>query len=187
MSSKSEKNPLSDFVTEKELHFTAEVRTRLLERISVWSKGIDGIEWAAALLGGFDTISGKVMPVVVDFIELPAYNTASRQNAIQINVDDFERLRKAKKNVIAFLHTHPTGDLLPSVADWATFSWIYAMDPDSKMLFVIMSPNGRFAVYDFGICNLYPRSFVGLFKREKENAKKQNHRDQADRPAPGEV
>ncbi len=145
-----------------------ELDDRIKERIKLWSQGKNQVEWPCVLTGQMRASKDLILFEVTDFYEIPSYN-ANRQHGLLICLDDV--LRVADKNfVVALLHTHPSGNLLPSVSDLATF---LAVDNllGRPLLYIIASPDGKKLILSFERCRDCEHSPFKLLA--KQNARKQ--------------
>lgn len=178
-------NPLSNFLTKGDIDWNPKSYARTVAEIKLWSSGKDGIEWAGVLVGGYESVDGRIKAAITDVVTLPAWNIANREHSIQVLVEDFERIKKARQ-AAGMIHSHPSSDLLPSIADWSLFLYLHALHENDGLIFIIANEDGSdFAIYNFPKDESGSKSFVELFRREREDAQKRTRRGQAERPDRG--
>lgn len=145
-----------------------ELDDRIKERIKLWSQGKNQVEWPCVLTGHMRASKDLILYEVTDFFELPSYN-ANRQHGLLICLDDV--LKVAEKNfIVALLHTHPSGNLIPSASDLATF---LAVDNllGRPLLYIIASPDDKKLILSFEKCRDCKHSPFKLLG--KQNTRKQ--------------
>jgi hypothetical protein len=177
-------NPVSQFLTKSDINWNPQSFARTVAEIKIWSSG-GGIKWAGVLIGKYEVFNGRIRAVISDVVTLPAWNIANRHNNIQILVEDFWRVKKAKQ-AAGIILSHPSSDLLPTMEEWSLFLYLHALYETDGLIFIIANEDGSdFAIYNFPNEEAGSKSFVELFKREKAEAQKRTRRGQAERPVRG--
>lgn len=127
------------------------------ERIKLWSEKDPKIEWACLLCGSYTANGKEAMPFVTGYIELPAWNL-NREHSLAINLNDILRISE-EHHVLALLHSHPSGQLMPSAQDLATFLYCEAL-LGRPLLYIIASPDGQKLILSFLKCHECENSFL---------------------------
>jgi|GEM_PF-5718439 len=133
------------------------VEEKINELIRLWSDKDPKMEWGCCLYGSYTANRGEAIPLVTGFVELPAWNL-NRGNSLSINLDDIVRIAE-EYDVIALLHSHPTGQLFPSAQDLATFLYTDLL-LDRPLLYIIASPDGKKLILTFEKCHACKYSFL---------------------------
>jgi proteasome lid subunit RPN8/RPN11 len=155
------------FIFNGEIPFEPGVWHKIQDRVELWSKSDNPMEWACVLIGQPKVEKNEAIVPIVDFIELPIWQL-SRTHGLSFLIDDVLRIAE-KKFVAGLLHSHPNGVLNPSSADWATFTYLEAM-LRRPLLYIIMGPSKdrKPLIIHFEACHKCPNSFLKIFKKIKE-------------------
>jgi len=134
------------FVYQGKIAVLPDIEKKIQERIELWSKNPQPVEWACVLIG---SLTPDGTPLVKDFLELPAYNL-NREHGLTVNLDDIARIAE-KKFALAVLHTHPSHNLMPSSTDFATFLFTDVL-VGRPLLYILASPSGDKLILSFAKC-----------------------------------
>lgn len=149
------------FVYQGKIALMPEVAKKIQERIDLWSKGQQSIEWACVGTGKVLVEGDEDIPLITDFYELPAWNL-NRQHGYTICLDDIAKIGE-KNFILTDIHSHPSGNLFPSSGDLATFIYTDLL-LGRPVLHIIASPNGEKLIISFAKCWECPNSFFKLIK-----------------------
>jgi len=143
---------LTDFLFDGNVAIVPVVAEKIKQRVSIWGNrpGSLQIEWAALLTGPRRMEGEQDLDVVTEFFDLPTYN-ADKQHHLIINMDDVQKIDR-EYTVKAFLHSHPNGDLIPTLEDWMTFLYMDFRVLRRPILHIIMAPNGSKVIFSFKAC-----------------------------------
>lgn len=158
---------IKPFIFNGEVPFVPGIWRKMQDRVELWSKTGNPMEWACALVSQPKVDKNKAIMPIVDFIELPIWQI-SRTHGLSFLIDDVIRIAE-KKFVAGLLHSHPNSDLTPSSSDWATFVYLDAM-LGRPLLYMIVSPdrNRKPLIIHFEACHKCPNSFLKILKEIKE-------------------
>jgi hypothetical protein len=161
------------FVFDGEVPFETGVWHKIQDRVELWSKSENPMEWACVLVSQPKVEKNEAIVPIVDFIELPIWQL-SRSHGLSFLIDDVVRIAE-KKFVAGLLHSHPNGDLTPSSSDLATFLYLDAIMGRS-LLYLILAPdkNKKPLIIHFEACHKCPNSFLKIFKKIKEKGGEQH-------------
>ena len=162
---------VNPFIFKGEIPFVPSVWCRLQDRIEIYSRPNNPVEYGSALISQPKVKNNVGIVPIVDFVDLPIWHL-SRSRGMSFLIDDVIRIAE-KKFVVGLLHSHPNGDLTPSSSDWATFTYIDAI-LGRPLLYVIVSPdkNRKPLIIHFESCHKCPDSFLNVFKKIKSGGEK---------------
>jgi len=149
------------FVYQGKIAVMPEVAKKTQERIDLWSKGQQSVEWACVGVGKMLAERDEDIPLITDFYELPAWNL-NRQHGYTICLDDIAKIGE-KNLILTDLHSHPSGNLFPSSGDIATFLYTDLL-LGRPILHIIASPNGEKLILSFAKCWECENSFLKLIQ-----------------------
>lgn len=158
---------LECYIYQGKIALASQLEKKIEERLFLWSKSSMPVEWACVLIGAIRLDGEEEVPIVEDFFELPAFNL-NREHGLVINLNDIARIAE-KFYVIGLYHSHPSGDLMPSPSDIATFLYTDILI-GRPLLYIIASPGGSKLILSFASCHSCPNSFFKLITeiRKKE-------------------
>lgn len=161
---------IKPFIFSGKIPFESGVWRRIQDRVELWSKSNNPMEYGCALISQPKVEKNKAIVPIVDFIELPIWQL-SRSHGLSFLIDDVVRIAE-KKFVVGLLHSHPNGDLSPSSSDWATFTYLDAI-LGRPLLYMIVSPDKerKPLIIHFGACHKCPNSFLNILKKIKEKGR----------------
>lgn len=164
---KKELKAIQPFIFSGKIPFKPNVWYRTQDRVELWSKSENPMEWACVLISQPKVEKDKPIVPIVDFIELPIWQL-SRNRGLSFLIDDVIRIAE-KKFVAGLLHSHPNGDLTPSSSDWATFTYLDVI-LGRPLLYMIVSPdkNRKPLIIHFKACHKCPNSFLNILKKIKK-------------------
>ena len=144
---------LVEYLFDGTVAITPLVAEKLGERVRIWGNGVGNNQIElAALLTGPKRIQGEQNPdIITEFFELPTYNSDKRNHLI-MNMDDVEKVDR-EYPVRAFFHSHPCGNVVPTLNDWITFLYIDFRVLRRPILYVIMAPDGNKVIFSFKKCH----------------------------------
>ena len=144
---------VEDYLFDGTVPITALVAERIKERVKIWGSEISRhqIEWAGLLTGPRRIKDEQDLDMVTEFFELPSYN-ADKQHHLTINMDDIENIDR-QYPAKAFLHSHPHGNLVPTLQDWMTFLYIDFRVLQRPILYIVMAPDGNKVIFSFKKCH----------------------------------
>lgn len=165
---KKQLKAIKPFIFRGEIPFEPGVWHRIQDRVDLWSKTNNPMEWACALIGKPKVEKNEAIVPIIDFIELPIWQL-SRSHGLSFLIDDVIRIAE-KKFVAGLLHSHTSGDLRPSSSDWATFTYLDAI-MGRPLLYMILSPDKKRKplIIHFEACHNCPKSFLKILKKIKKS------------------
>ena len=143
------------------------IAEQIMERVRIWSstKTSTPVEWAAVLTGPSGLQNETELKPITGFFELPTYN-ANKESHLTINMADIEKVDKDYP-IVAFVHSHPGGSLVPSLQDWITFTYIDFQVLRRPILYMILSPTGQKVIFSFKECHENMDCPLGMLKAMK--------------------
>jgi len=158
---------IKPFIFKGNIPFESGIWHRIQDRVELWSKSNNPMEWACALISQPKVEKNEAIVPIVDFIELPIWQL-SRSHGLSFLIDDVIRMAE-RKFVAGLLHSHPNGDLTPSSSDWATFTYLDAI-LGRPLLYIIISPDKKRKplIIHFEACHKCSNSFLNFLVKIKE-------------------
>jgi hypothetical protein len=155
---------MTDFLYDGTVSIASVVAEKIKERVMIWGRGVGNqqIEWAALLTGPRSIEGEQDLDMITEFFELPTYNSDKRHH-LTINMDDVEKINR-QYPIKAFLHSHPSGNLIPTLQDWITFIYMDFRVLQRSILHIIMAPNGSKLIFSFKECHESKSCPLGLLK-----------------------
>jgi hypothetical protein len=155
---------LSDILYDGTISIASIVSEKVKERVSIWGEGAGTrqIELAILLTGPKRIGDTQGPDIITEFFELPTYNADKRHHLI-LDMEDVEKINR-EYPVKAFLHSHPGGNLVPTLQDWITFLYMDFKVLKRPILYLVMAPDGRKVIFSFKKCHESKSCPLGMLK-----------------------